>query len=97
MKRKRIQKSVITTETHQVTIVHPPHKAIRGWCERCGAEVDLLTPDRAARLLGLTSREIYRRVESGAVHFVEIEGGALLICCRSGAPAGWPPDEEHTE
>jgi hypothetical protein len=39
-------------------------------------------PEQAAALLSLTPREVYRRVESGALHFMETEGGKLQICCR---------------
>ena len=81
MKRKRRQKTVITTETHQLTIIHPLGRGVRTWCERCASESEFVTPEAAARLLGVTAREVYRRVESGSLHFMEVEGGKLLICC----------------
>jgi hypothetical protein len=42
----------------------------------------MVSPETAAALLGITPREVYRRVETGAIHFIEIEGVKLLICCR---------------
>jgi len=39
-------------------------------------------PEQAAALLGITPREVYRRVEKGALHFMETDAGTLLICCR---------------
>ena len=41
----------------------------------------MLVPEKAARLIGVTPREIYRRIEQGSLHFVESENGSLLICC----------------
>jgi hypothetical protein len=41
-------------------------------------------PEAAAALLGITTREVYQRVEKGTVHFMETEGRELLICCRLG-------------
>jgi hypothetical protein len=82
-KRKRPKKrTVITTETHQITIVHPRTKLVRAWCDQCQADSEMAPPEAAAALLGITPREVYRRVENGALHFMETEGGGLLICCR---------------
>lgn len=81
---KRKQKAVITIETHQLTLVHTrSRKAVRAWCESCAAEVEMVAPEQAASLLGIRPREIYRRVESGALHFVECNDGSLLICCHA--------------
>jgi hypothetical protein len=55
----------------------------QGWCEACGERVRLLTADEAARLRGVTPREIYRRVEAGQLHFFEAHDGLLLICFKS--------------
>ena len=49
----------------------------------CSAEVRLVTPEEAARLAGVSVREIYRRVEAGRVHFIETGQGVLLICIES--------------
>jgi hypothetical protein len=43
----------------------------------------MVTPEHAARLLGTAPREIYRLVESGGLHFIEIDSGGLLICVNS--------------
>ena len=83
MKRKKPkERTVITTETHQVTIIHPRTRLVRAWCDRCEAHSEMAAPEKAAALLGITPREVYRRVENGALHFIETEAGKLLICCR---------------
>jgi hypothetical protein len=73
---------VITSETHQLTIIHQQTKWVQAWCDGCQALSDMTPPDQAAALLGITIREVYRRVENGTLHFMETEAGTLLICCR---------------
>ncbi len=77
------RRATITVETRQVTLVHRRGRSLKFWCPACAAEVQMVTPEQAAELLATTPRAIYRRVENGDLHFVEIESGALLICCAS--------------
>jgi hypothetical protein len=37
-------------------------------------------PPTAAQSLGLTQREIFRRIEKGELHFFETERGEVFIC-----------------
>lgn len=53
------------------------------WCIECSSPVQLITPEEAAVLAGVSTRSIYRRVERGQLHFVETEAGKLLICPNS--------------
>ena len=78
MKRKK--RAVVTIETHRVTVVRPLREPINAWCEQCGAEVLMVKPESAAMFLGVTAREVYRRIEQGALHSLEKEDGSLLIC-----------------
>jgi hypothetical protein len=41
------------------------------------------TPERAAEILKIKPRTIYRHVERDELHFVETGAGELLICCSS--------------
>jgi len=43
----------------------------------------MVTPEHAARLLGTAPRAIYRLVESGGLHFTEVDSGGLLVCVNS--------------
>ena len=78
MKRRR----EIIIETHVVQVVHgrTPHSA---WCHACAATTGMITPEAAAVLARVTARTIYRWVETGALHFTDAPGGALLICLTS--------------
>lgn len=77
------KRTVITIETHRLTVVGSRRRSVVAWCERCGGRVRMVTPEQAAAFVGIQPRDIYRRVESGAVHFVETDAGALLICAGS--------------
>jgi excisionase family DNA binding protein len=77
------KRTVITIEQHRLTVVRSRRRSVVAWCERCGGEVRMVTPDEAAALTGISLRRIYRRVESGKLHFVETDAGALVICVSS--------------
>jgi hypothetical protein len=40
----------------------------------------MFTPDEAAVFAHTTARDIFRRIESGDLHFTESDGGGLLVC-----------------
>jgi hypothetical protein len=78
------RRTVITTETAEVYLVRKAGRpAIAMWCERCSAEVTMLTPDQAVAMTGASARSIFRRAEAGEVHAVETPEGLLLICVNS--------------
>lgn len=47
-------------------------------CPFCGAK--MFAAEAIAAALGISCREIYRQIETGAVHFIETVAGAALIC-----------------
>ena len=53
------------------------------WCELCAAPGWMLEPDEAAVLTATTVRNIFGRIEAGELHFVESDGGVLLVCRTS--------------
>lgn len=79
---KRKIRTEITRRTFERIIVPLPVKSMSIWCDGCRAAVEMFPPERAAQLLGLTPREVYRRVENGSLHFTETEDGTIFICCR---------------
>lgn len=69
-------------ETSERFIVRP-ESAMRAWCQRCAANVLMLSSVAAANTLGVTQRRIFRLIEADAVHYLETGEGRLLICMRS--------------
>jgi excisionase family DNA binding protein len=43
----------------------------------------MIAPDEAATLAGISSRTVYRWVETQSIHFTETHDGLLLICLDS--------------
>ena len=86
MKRTKT-KTEITVETRQrISLRGRGQRVIwcrAVWCNNCAATVGMYLPEHAAVLSRTTPREIYKRVESGDVHFVETAEGELFICCNS--------------
>lgn len=53
------------------------------WCPRCGAFVTMLTPEEAAAVACVKTRDIFRWLESERLHFVETENLSPLVCLAS--------------
>jgi hypothetical protein len=53
------------------------------WCRQCRHDTNLMPPEDAAIVTGVSAREIYRRLEIGGIHFTELSMGNLLICLNS--------------
>ena len=77
------EKIVITVETFQRKTVRVRQKLKIVRCEKCAAETVMLAPNEAAVVLQTTARDIFRRIESGEIHFLESETGVLLVCRNS--------------
>ena len=81
--RKRTKITEITLERTEVLLVQRAKTRLFAHCEGCGARVQMVTPDEAATAAGVTTRTIYRRIETGKVHFTETSEGLLLVCFSS--------------
>ncbi len=83
-KMKNAKKVLITSATSEVFILrHGRQKAIRGFCEICEAETEMLDLHSAVTVFGLRTRELIRQIETGAVHSAETASGHLLVCTES--------------
>ena len=61
------------------------------WCPACRRQVEMVTPEQAALIAGVSERTIYRWVEAGRIHVIK-DSGVLLLCLSavrtSGAQVG---------
>ncbi len=73
-------------ETHEVWVIRKPAGQPPVWCPDCAARPEMLTPEEAAQLSGLSQRAIYRSIEAGSVHFLETADGRLFVCPATLAP-----------
>jgi hypothetical protein len=77
------RRTLITIESRRLTVFRPRHRRLEIWCDRCGKELLMITPETAAALEGVSVRAIYRLIESGEVHFIDTCDRTLLICSGS--------------
>ena len=80
-KAKRIVK--LTVETERTLIFRSRSGRRVAWCEKCGAEVEMVTVDEAARAAGVSELTICRRAEAGSFHYIEDAAGRLFICLNT--------------
>ena len=81
--KRRTRTTEIKVESEEIYLLRGTLKPVRAWCAGCEAVVQMVTPDEAANLAGVTTRIIYRWVEQGKVHFTETREGRVLVCRNS--------------
>ena len=64
------------------SIGNPSQRTLTG-CPYCGAQVELILAEQAAKLCRVSRRRIYCWIEAGTLHFQELADGAVLVCTRS--------------
>ena len=82
MRRKK-KTTIVTIESRERTTIHRGPRSLVAWCDRCCADVWMITPNEAAAITQTDARAIFRGVEAGEIHFIEGESGSLLVCSRS--------------
>lgn len=73
----------ITIETDRMFIIRRRRLLTQAWCAACSEMVKMAALEDAAKLVRMRSREVYRAVEAGKLHFIETSEGRLLICFNS--------------
>ena len=81
MKGKSIEIQIETQE--RILIRRISSSEVEMFCVQCDANSVFLQPERAASLLSIPTREVYRRIERGTIHFFETETGSTLACSAS--------------
>lgn len=77
--KRRTEKTVITVETFQRTVVRLRRKEKIALCEQCAAEIVMLAPNEAAAFLQTTAREIFRLTEAGEINYFEKYLGGFFM------------------
>ncbi|HUR99036.1 MAG TPA: hypothetical protein VMZ26_13300 [Pyrinomonadaceae bacterium] len=78
------KKISITTESRETFIVRRIGEfGVRGFCESCAGDGEMLTLDAAAVVVGRPTRELIREIDAGIVHSIETVSGRLLVCAAS--------------
>jgi hypothetical protein len=79
----RVNSTEFEIEINQTVIVRKIDSLVQTWCANCGAEGQWVTAENAAIIANSDTRSIYRRIEAGAVHFLEQADLPQLVCLSS--------------
>ena len=72
----------IFVETNRRFVIRQPEEsAEQSACPNCAEP--MLAAEQIAQVFGISQRRIFQLVETGAAHFAEISGGAMMICPSS--------------
>jgi hypothetical protein len=78
------RRTVITFEKlERCFYLLPGSEPFMARCDKCRTDVSWLTPSQTTAITGLTLREIFRRIESSTLHFIETQPGLMHICPNS--------------
>lgn len=76
--------TIITSETQEVFVVRMPASQMRqAWCAVCSGEVEMLNPEEAAAIAGVSTRTIYAWVEADQIDHTATAEGNVLVCPNS--------------
>ena len=75
------EETKIEIEVNEIVAYSRSSERFENYCPVCRSMAEMATPQVGAVLTHMTEREIYRLVESGAIHFVETD--RVLICLNS--------------
>lgn len=80
---KKIRRMEITVETEEFLLVRRAEVQTRRWCSTCGAQVQTLTVEEAAALLGQPAEKIRAWVAAGEMHLCEAPNLPERLCGNS--------------
>ncbi|MEW6127479.1 MAG: hypothetical protein AB1757_10625 [Acidobacteriota bacterium] len=73
----------ITVTKEEVWVLRQPTGKCQLWCEECAGEVEMVAAEKAAAIIKVSARALYRAVENQQLHFKETTDGRLLVCLNS--------------
>ena len=82
MTKRRIRGTAVIRKT-RVVVVRPPQIPVLQRCPVCSRKVEMVIPEEAARRSEVSPRTMYRWLDAGRVHFLELADGEVLVCLNS--------------
>jgi len=76
------ERTEITIETERMIILRR-RQSTRVWCRECGREVEMVAPEQAAALTGITTTKLENCSETQNWHCVKAQDGSFRICLES--------------
>ena len=72
------QKAELTFEIEETVVLKQGGFFVTEYCPRCRQIVDMVSPDVLSLVAGGSEREIFRLMEMGKIHFIEL--GRVVAC-----------------
>ena len=72
------QKAKLIFEIEETVVFKQGGYFITEYCPRCDEIVDMVSPDVLSLVTGASEREIFRLMEMGKIHFIEL--GRVVAC-----------------
>jgi hypothetical protein len=72
------QKAELTFEIEETVVLKQSGYLMTEYCPRCQEMVEMVSPDVLSLVNGVSEREIFRLVEIGEIHFIEL--GRMVVC-----------------
>ena|SRR6266568_215296 len=91
------RRTEIAFELDQIMVVKRRCGSVSEWCAGCELEVVMITPDEAASITLVTTRALYRLVDSGVIHFTETPSGLIRLCLPSLLQAIGATNQSHRQ
>jgi hypothetical protein len=83
-KMTNAKRILITTESHETFTLHINSKnGAVGRCDKCDAQVEILSLEQAVSLTHIHTRDLVRLVDTAQIHAIETNTGHYLICSTS--------------
>ena len=80
---KRTKTTEITVETDELFVIKRRDRSSHGWCEACGARVQMVTLAEAASIARVSELVICGQINARFLHSTETPDGRVLICLNS--------------
>lgn len=82
MRRRKVTRE-ISVEITEATFIRRSGNNLSDWCSECQMKTEMLSLEDAALAMGVSARSIREWIDSGRVHFSEVQPGIFRVCVRS--------------
>lgn len=72
----------VTVETRRFLVIRR-RQMLRGWCQECGCDVDMVGMPELERVSGMSALDLRDSNQAGTWHFCKAPDGTAQICLES--------------
>ena len=87
MSAKKVRE--IRVDIQEIVLTRRVRRSLYAECKACGQGVQFVSAEQAAEACNVSTRTIYRWIESGRAHFIETQERRMFICLDSLRVEDW--------